>query len=124
MVKIDHRAEKLLKKIKEEQVKLEGLKVRAEATRKEIRGKVKEEAQKFDIEFRKNTVTAITAAFALIIGLVWKDIITGGIDYLIALTGLPQSQAYGLRIISAIILTFICVVGIILITRFMKRKES
>ena len=116
-LKLDKHTEKLLKKVKEEEKKLQQL-------QKETKKELKTGAKTFETEFKKNAAGAITAGFALIIGLAWKDVITEGIDYLVAFTGLPQNQAYGLRIVSAIVFTFICVVGIIMTNRFLSKKDK
>ena len=72
-------------------------------------------------EIRKNTATAILAAFGFIIALVWKDVITQGVDALIKLLNLTGS-GYMFTIISALITTVICVIGIIYFSRWSEKK--
>ncbi len=91
---------------------------------KEVREKFKKEAIEVRREFRRNMVTAITAAFAFVIALQWKDVITDGINYLIMFSGLPQGQAFGFKVVSAIAVTFIAVLGVLLTTRFLARKSE
>ena len=128
MVKINHRVERVKEKFKREQKRLKE-KLRADRQRlEELRGEAKEkfkrEAAEVEKEFRKNTATAIAAAFALVIALAWKDIITEAVNFLIAFTRVPQSQAFAFKLISAILLTFISVLGIIFVTKFIARKEG
>ncbi len=72
-------------------------------------------------EIRKNTATAILAAFGFIIALVWKDVITQGVDALIKLLNLTGS-GFLFTIISALITTVICVIGIVYFSRWSEKK--
>jgi hypothetical protein len=62
-------------------------------------------------EFKKQTSTAIMAAFGLIIALAWKDVITELVNQI----GFVKS--YGL-LVTAIILTAVSVIGILLISKW------
>ena len=104
------------KRIKEERRKLAEVK-------KEAGELFHKEGESVEKEFRKNVNTAVTAAFAFVIALAWKDVITESVNYLIEFSHLPQGQAFGFRIVSAIAVTFICVVGIMLIVRFVGKKK-
>ncbi len=104
-------------KIKKEREKLEVIK-------KEVQELIKKESGGVEKEFKKNLNTAVTAAFAFVIALAWKDVITQSVDYLIAFSHLPQGQAFGFRIVSAIAITFVCVVGIMLTVRFVGKKNG
>jgi F0F1-type ATP synthase assembly protein I len=84
---------------------------------KRIHTKVVSEAKEFKNEFKKQTSTAIMAAFGLIIALAWKDVITD----LIGKIGFVKS--YGL-IISAVLLTLVSVLGIYLISKWAKSGEN
>ncbi|HIH17936.1 MAG TPA: hypothetical protein HA282_04775 [Nanoarchaeota archaeon] len=105
------------RKIKKEREKLEEV-------RKDVRELIQKESGSVEKEFKKNLTTAVTAAFAFVIALAWKDVITQSVDYLIAFSHLPQGQAFGFRIVSAIAVTFICVIGIMLTVRFVGKKSG
>ena len=72
-------------------------------------------------EVRKNIATAILAAFAFIIALVWKDVITDGVNALVAYMNMSGS-GFTFTIISALITTVICVVGILYFSRWGEKK--
>ena len=82
---------------------------------KKMRDKVKSHAHSLRSEFKKQTSTAIMAAFGLIIALSWKDVITDAIGRIEFIKG------YGL-LMSAVILTIVSVVGILLISRWAKEE--
>ena len=67
--------------------------------------------KKFEREVRKNTITAIVAAFGFIVALTWKDVI---IEYMDKITGLSPIQG---KLISAFVITIIAVIAIILISK-------
>lgn len=66
-------------------------------------------------EFKKQTATAIMAAFGLIIALSWKDVITD------AISRIEFVKGYGL-LMSAVILTLVSVLGILIISRWAKEE--
>ena len=70
-------------------------------------------------EIKRTTAAAIGAAFGFIIALIWRDIIVG----LFSLAGLVindigEAMDAVIAIISGIIITVICVLGIIYISRW------
>jgi hypothetical protein len=70
-------------------------------------------------EVKKVTAAAIGAAFGFIIALIWRDIIVG----LFALAGLVINNIEDamdgvIAIIAGIIITIVCVIGIIYISRW------
>jgi len=77
----------------------------------------KHHATKLQKEARKHTTTAISAAFAFVIALVWRDAIRSTIDSTILKLGIPDT-AYAFEFIMAGILTVVCVLGIIIVSRF------
>ncbi len=85
--------------------------------------KLRRAAGKFRAEVRKNVVTAITAALGFTIALVWRDAIQESINKVLAYVGLT-SEAYLFRIFSAILVTIIAVIGVMLISRWAKKKEE
>lgn len=83
------------------------------------RDKAKVGVKKFKSEFRKAVNTAIMAAFGFLIALVWKDVITEFVDKIS-----EQSPVQG-KLFSALIVTIICVLGIMLLTKvFAEKKED
>ena len=65
---------------------------------------------------KSKTLTAVTASFAFVIALSWNDAIKSGVDQLIAKMGITGSS-YILKILAALIITAIAVVGIYLFSR-------
>ena len=84
----------------------------------DIAEKTKYSAKKFRNEFNKAINTAALAAFGFLIALVWKDVITNFVNKVAA-----YSPFSGL-IISAVITTFICVLGILLVARLLPFEEK
>jgi len=70
-------------------------------------------------EVKINIATAIAAAFGFVIALVWKEIIVG----LFALGGLTINDIQNgvgaaIAVVAGIIITIVCVVGIMYITKW------
>jgi len=70
-------------------------------------------------EVKINIATAIAAAFGFVIALIWKEIIVG----LFALAGLTindisDSTGAAIAVISGIIITIVCVIGIMYISKW------
>ena len=80
--------------------------------------KVKQKAKTFNKELKRSTNTAIVAAFSFLIALVWKEAIT---EYVNKITSVKPFHG---KLISAIIVTIICVLGILLVTKLLKIKEK
>jgi hypothetical protein len=85
---------------------------------KSIKQKTKERIKKFNRELKKEMNTAILAAFGFLIALVWKDVITNFVN-----TISKRSPVQG-ALFSALIVTFICVIGIMIISRFLSVKDE
>ena len=79
-------------------------------------------SQKVRKEFKKQAITAIVAAFAFLIALSWRDFITDSVNQLITHFGVSD-QLYLYKLLTALIVTFIAIFGILLISRF-KEKEN
>ncbi len=82
-----------------------------------IKLKAKASGQNFKQEMKKATNTAIVAAFGFVIALVWKDVIT---EWVATIT---SASPIGGKIIEALIVTIIAVIGIIIITRIFAKKN-
>ncbi len=76
-----------------------------------LRERAKASTTKFQREFRRSLVTAITAAFGFLIALVWKDVIT---EYVNAITKISPVQS---QLISALIVTLVGVIGILIVSK-------
>jgi len=86
-------------------------------TRAQIaREKAKASAAKLKKETQKAIVTAITAAFGFVIALVWKDVI---VEYVNLITSSSPIQG---PLISALIVTIIGVIGIIIVSKLAVEK--
>lgn len=81
------------------------------------REKAKSGVKKFRKEFNKAISTAIMAAFGFLIALVWKDVITEFVNKIS-----EQSPVQG-KLFSALIVTIICVLGIMILTKIFSEKK-
>lgn len=81
-------------------------------------GKTREKLKKFNSELREQMKTAIMAAFGFLIALVWKDVITGFVDSISS-----KAPVQG-QLISALLVTIISVLGIMIITKLLTPKEE
>ena len=79
--------------------------------------RAKEKAKKFNREVKKALYTAFLAAFGFLIALVWRDVIQSWVERISA-----TSPVQGL-LVSALIVTIICVLGILIVTKFLNEKE-
>jgi len=84
---------------------------------KKIKERAKTGVKVFKREFKKQMSTAILAAFGFLIALVWKDVVTETV------TKLSGNATLGGTVIGAIIVTIICVLGIMIVSRMLKEKE-
>jgi choline-glycine betaine transporter len=83
-----------------------------------------EAAAKLKNEMKTVIVTAITAAFALIIALTWNDAIKEVVTAIVAAIGLQAGNVYLYKIYTALIITAVCVVAIILFSRWGAKKSE
>ena len=83
--------------------------------------KTKRATKRFQSEFKTHVVTAITAAFAFLIALVWRDAIQEGVNNIMTTLGITGT-AYIYKIYVAIAITIICVVALILFSRWGAKK--
>jgi hypothetical protein len=79
--------------------------------------KVPSKAKQVHQETRKHIITAITAAFAFIIALTWRDAIRKIIDSFVAKLGITET-IYAYEIILALIITAVCVLGIMVASKY------
>ncbi len=78
---------------------------------------IKDSAKKFNNKLKESVNTAIVAAFGFLIALTWRDLIS---EYVNQITSYSPLQG---RLISAIIVTIIAVIGIFIATRLISKKE-
>ena len=87
----------------------------------EVSQKTKYKTKKFFKEFRIQTATAIAAAFGFLIALAWRDAISEIINKIVEKFGIISSAYLG-KIIAAVIITILCIIGILLISRWGSKK--
>ena len=78
-------------------------------------------SRKLRNEIRKNMATAILAAFAFMIALVWRDVVQQGVEKLVEYLNL-QGDGYTFTVITALFTTIICVLGIVYFSRWSEKK--
>ena len=100
------------------EIKMKELKEKAKEKAKKHAAKAKQNAKKLRQELSKAMNTAIIAAFGFLMALVWRDVIKAWVDK-IAETSPVQGQ-----LVSALIVTLICVIGIIVVARIFKVKKD
>lgn len=76
----------------------------------------KKSTKKFKDEFKKASGTAIIAAFGLIVALAWKEVIE---EYILRFSNVLQG-----KIISAVIITAVSVIGIMIITKIVQNSNG
>jgi len=86
--------------------------------KKKKKNKKKENVKELKSEFKKTTSTAIIAAFGLLVALAWKDVITGFVD---KITKVSPVQS---KLISALFITIIAVLGIWITSKAFREKEN
>lgn len=85
--------------------------------KKELRHQLHSHSKKYVIETRKALATAILAAFGFLMALSWREVIS---EWAKTITQISFIQG---RLIEAIIVTLISVLGILLVTRFIAIKD-
>jgi hypothetical protein len=73
-------------------------------------------------DFRNNVVVAVLAAFGLVIALAWRDVIQSFVDYLLLILGIQNGGDLVSKIIVASIVTIICVIGILIFSKYKIEK--
>ena len=72
-------------------------------------------------EIRKNIAKSVLAAFGFMIALVWRDVVKDGVGRLITYSDL-NGDGYIFTLITAVVTTLICVIGIIYFSRWSEHK--
>jgi hypothetical protein len=74
-------------------------------------------------KFKEHAATAIIAALGFLIALAWKDLIVKVVKESIAISSL-EKYPYIAELYSAIIITIIAIIGITIISRWVKKPED
>ena len=77
---------------------------------------------KFSSEFKKQTLTAISAALGFLIALSWREPISSAVNDLVSNFGMEKSLVY-YQFVSAFIVTFIGVLILMLVSRWNAKKS-
>lgn len=96
------------------------VKTAQKGVKKRVRKSV-ESATAFKQHIRKNVATAILAAFAFIMALVWRDAIQDVVKDILAYLDVTGTTSQ-YKIIAALLTTIICTVGIIYFSRWSEKK--
>ena len=83
----------------------------------------KSSAKEFREEFKKQTLIAITGAFAFLIALTWRTPIQNSVDKLVASLGLT-GQAVFYEYLAAVLITIIGVAVLIIISKWAAEKKE
>jgi len=84
---------------------------------------IRKKLEHFNIEVRKNASVAVSAAFALLIALAWKDVIAESVDKIVEVLQMP-GNTYLFRFVSALIVTVVCVMGIWFSSKIAAKEEQ
>ena len=82
---------------------------------------IKETKSNFKKEFNKQLLTAISAAFAFLIALSWREPISELLNKL--LEPLGETQTIVLKFVGALLLTFVAVIILMFLTRKLKSDD-
>jgi len=126
---MDNKTEKQIKTEVRKEVKKELEKEIESEVEKEVKKRLHERvyettvssAVKFNKEFKDQIVIAITAAFAFLIALSWRNPIQNSVDRLIEKTGLVGQAVY-IEYLSALVITLLAVLVLMIVSRW-KSKE-
>jgi len=78
---------------------------------------IKKSVKKFKSELKKALYTTFLAAFGFLIALVWRDLIQSWVNKISATSPITG------QLVSALIITVICVIGILIVTKYLKETE-
>ncbi|MFA7708141.1 MAG: DUF5654 family protein [Candidatus Pacearchaeota archaeon] len=90
---------------------------------KKLRENIKNRASALKDEYKKQVSIAIITAFGLVIALVWKDVVTALLPSITA-PGFLEKYPFFASLYTAMIITIVAVLGIILMTNWSKPKEK
>jgi len=119
--KIKRQVEKEIRKDVEKEIEKEVEKKVQKALHEVVYERTLSSALRFKKEFREQIVIAITAAFAFLIALSWRNPIQKSVDLMIVGLGLKGGAVY-LEYLSALVITLIAVLVLMWVSRW-KSKE-
>ncbi len=88
-----------------------------EKKKSKVLQKSKDAAKQLKKEMNNSINVAIVSAFGFLIALIWRDVITEFVNK-ISMASPVQGKLF-----SALLVTLICVLGIVLVTRIFKKQE-
>tara|TARA_Y100000310_G_scaffold264470_1_gene275103 strand:+ start:1582 stop:1905 length:324 start_codon:yes stop_codon:yes gene_type:complete len=106
---IDEKLTKKEKKIVEKEI------------RKRLRNRIGGAAKRFHVAFKKQIVVAVSAALGFLVALSWREPIKEVVDLLINKLGL--AGAIGFKFLSAVVVTLIAVVALMIVSKWTSEKE-
>ena len=83
-----------------------------------IKEKIKQSGHRLGKEFKKSISTAVIAAFSLLVALSWKDVIMSYVQKIQSITPIKG------ELISALFITLISVIGILIVTKILGEKTA
>lgn len=83
---------------------------------------IRSSSSKLKSEVKKNILTAILAAFGFVIALVWRDAIKEIVDEIVKRFGIGGA-GYIYQIITAVLVTIACVMGILLVSKLKGQED-
>ncbi len=69
-------------------------------------------------EIKSTMAVAIAGAFGFIIALIWRDVIIGMLNMVITMDKFQDAAGAAIAVVVAIVITLICVLGIIYISKW------
>lgn len=87
-----------------------------------LRGGAVSSTKAFREEFKKQTVIAITAAFAFLIALSWRSPIQNSVDKIVSRLGLSEQIIY-YEYLTAVIITILAVLALMIISKWASEKK-
>ena len=81
-------------------------------------------AKKFHNEFRKQVVTGITAGFAFLIALSWREPISEAVNLLIEKFGVNTTAGMVYKFISAILVTLLATIGLVFLSKWSVKNKG
>ena len=87
------------------------------------KNKTKKAVSEIRTEFKKQLTTGVTAAFAFLVALTWREPIAETITWLIEALNITTGELL-FKYISALIFTIVAVIPILIISRFNSEKNT
>ncbi len=85
--------------------------------------KAKQAPRRLREESKKQTTTAILAAFSFLLAFAWRDLIKGYVDHFVD-NFLFLGPEHLIQVYATLLTTIFCVLGIILVARWTQKKEE